>query len=636
MKPPGARKNRNEKTSGFFICQCGGLQRTTAYHYIDAAHSTASRIAKIESYTMGASSIPLRRWIFLVFACCLGALVNYALLSAQASEYIISSEVMAPLGLPGISSASMGKFTIIIISMDRFSSLNRLLSSLKETDYLSDEVNLVIRFDLPKRPTPQWRNQVDAFRENLVWNTGSVKVVVAEANMGLRRAWLEAWKPGTDSEYAIILEDDIEVSPVWYKWLKGALLAYQSRTDLAGISLQRQSLVPLKKAKNKHISDNGGKPFLYKLVGSIGYSPVAKVWLDFLDFAECALATKMKIDTPELVTSDWYNSLDQRTMWTQLFIFFCKYRKLSTLYVFPRNYKTLAAHWREKGVHFHAAAGRDFELANAEEVCFDYPSDLVKLDWDARPQPSKTRPIRSVILSGAVGYSLEEFKRFVTSLREHYYGDVSLLISYNASPEIRELLTQYDIHAVETKEKGGIQLSESWNRINQLRWNFYEEVCSSDSYDVCMAVDFRDTIFQDDPFLQVSVKGGNVLYVYEHRMLMNEWHLERAYECKKTNDAIRGKRIINAGGFLATPGVFPKLIDIIQNFGEGCDDQVALNLGIYSGRLEDTHVVFHSQGTGSINNVAFGGVYRQDSRKRFLNHNCFPAPAVPQFDKAGT
>jgi len=596
---------------------------------------------------MAASSIRLRWWIFLVFGCCLGTLVNYALLMPQLSDSIISTKVLAPLGLPGFSSGSMEisdprasesdqKFTIIILSMDRFSSLNRLLSSLKETDYLSDEVNLVIRFDLPKRPTAQWRSRVDSFRENLVWDTGSVKVVVAEANMGLRRAWLEAWKPGTDSDFAIILEDDMEVSPVWYKWLKGAHWAYQSRTDLAGITLQRQSLIPLKTAKNEQIPDNGGEPFLYKLVGSIGYSPVAKVWLDFLDFAECALATKMKIDTPKLVTSDWYNSLDQRTMWTQLFIFFCNYRKLSTLYVFPKNNKALAAQWREKGEHFHVAAGRDFELANYDEVSFDYPSDLVKLDWDARPQPSEIRLIRSVILSGAVGYSLEEFKRFVTTLRGHYYGDVSLLIADDASPEIRELLTLYDIHAVQTKEKGGIKFSEAWNRINQVRWNFYEEVCSSESYDICMAVDFRDTIFQDDPFLQVSVESGNVLHVYEHNMLMNLWHLKKANECKKTNDALRGKRIINAGGFLATPGVFPKLTEIIQNFGEGCDDQVALNLGIYTGRLEDTHVVFHSQGAGSINNVAFGGLYRQDSRKRFLNHNCFPAPAVHQFDKVGT
>jgi hypothetical protein len=88
----------------------------------------------------------------------------------------------------------------------------------------------------------------------------------------------------------------------------------------------------------------------------------------------------LSVDTPELVTSDWYKTLDQRTMWTQLFIYFCKYRDLSTLYTFPKNNKALAAHWREKGEHFGKTEGPDFALADTVDVSLEYPSDLTKLD----------------------------------------------------------------------------------------------------------------------------------------------------------------------------------------------------------------------------------------------------------------
>lgn len=41
-----------------------------------------------------------------------------------------------------------------------------------------------------------------------------------------------------DDEYCIIIEDDLEMSPFWYTWLKKAWLKYGDREDIAGIALQ--------------------------------------------------------------------------------------------------------------------------------------------------------------------------------------------------------------------------------------------------------------------------------------------------------------------------------------------------------------------------------------------------------------
>ncbi len=35
----------------------------------------------------------------------------------------------------------------------------------------------------------------------------------------------------------VIVEDDLELSPMWHTWLKKAWAKYKDRTDLAGINL---------------------------------------------------------------------------------------------------------------------------------------------------------------------------------------------------------------------------------------------------------------------------------------------------------------------------------------------------------------------------------------------------------------
>ena len=67
---------------------------------------------------------------------------------------------------------------------------------------------------------------------------GNVKVKKPSKNKGLRAAWFEAWYPKPDDHYCVIIEDDLEVSPFWFTWLRKAWSAYSDRTDIAGIALQ--------------------------------------------------------------------------------------------------------------------------------------------------------------------------------------------------------------------------------------------------------------------------------------------------------------------------------------------------------------------------------------------------------------
>jgi hypothetical protein len=268
-------------------------------------------------------------------------------------------------------------FEIHVLTMKRAKSLRRLLGTLESAEYDGDRIRLYVHIDKSNDNTACIQ-VAQAFR----FSHGNFTFDVADTNKGLRNAWFSAWSP-QNNQRVIILEDDIELSSKWYTWLKKAWETYGDRSDLAGISLQRQTLVPKKPHKQLEIVNNH-EPFLYKLVGSIGFSPHWNQWRAFLDWIDSVDTVTVNVKTPGLITSDWLDSLDRRHMWTQYFIWFCNQHDLYTLYINLPDKKTMASHMREKGEHFSRTEGRDFALA--AKVSMDFPTDLVRYGWDGHSE----------------------------------------------------------------------------------------------------------------------------------------------------------------------------------------------------------------------------------------------------------
>ena len=199
---------------------------------------------------------------------------------------------------------------------------DRSCSSSSTTDSSEDIVNIVINVDggylnevleIAKdfQRTGWWisgSSSCSTFKNNLKnvekderqKRRGNVSIVKYKENRGLGRAWFEAWTPESDTERALILEDDVEVSPYFYLWLKRAWDAYGTQRadrttneeasvvpDLAGISLQRQTLIPtVPPIWNRHLlASKYNDPYHFKLVGSIGFSPNAKYWRELVPWA---------------------------------------------------------------------------------------------------------------------------------------------------------------------------------------------------------------------------------------------------------------------------------------------------------------------------------------------------------------
>ena len=86
---------------------------------------------------------------------------------------------------------------------------------------------------------------VDGFR----WDFGEKLVHYRTVNVGLQAQWLEAWWPSSDDEFVFVMEDDLEVSPLYYQFLKRLIENYyynQSNfsPSIYGASLQRPRFVP--------------------------------------------------------------------------------------------------------------------------------------------------------------------------------------------------------------------------------------------------------------------------------------------------------------------------------------------------------------------------------------------------------
>jgi len=290
----------------------------------------------------------------------------------------LSARTTGPVRTGSSESMKPNVMQVHVLTQKRAASLQALLNSLENTDFGGDTVDVFIHVDYSTESAPC----IEVAR-NFNFSSGTVSYSVSTTGKGLRDSWFNAWQPQPDQR-AIILEDDIELSVHWYRWLKSAWDHTETRSDLAGISLQRQTLVPRKPHKQMEII-NRHDPFLYALVGSIGFSPHWKQWKKFLAWVASNDVETVDITMKDLVTSDWFDILDRRSMWTHYFVWFCRQNDLYTLYVNLPGAKTLAAHKRLRGEHSDGTQGRDFEVA--QHVDAHFPQTLSKYGWDGQILP---------------------------------------------------------------------------------------------------------------------------------------------------------------------------------------------------------------------------------------------------------
>lgn len=235
---------------------------------------------------------------------------------------------------------------VIVLTMNRPESLMRLLRSINNTYFEHDTDSIEVEIHVDKSHGWLYEDCVKiAHNFTLPKNRGKVTARIAERNHGLRTAWFDSWWPETDQEHAIIVEDDLELAPTWFSWLRKAWLSYRHRRDVAGITLSRQFLMFKKPERNVEIL-NDHQPFLYKLVGTWALSPHPARWREFLTWFRAQDSETFDPYVPGLITSDWLHMhtwQGRRHMtWEQWHIYYSEHNNLFTMYINLPNYEVLA------------------------------------------------------------------------------------------------------------------------------------------------------------------------------------------------------------------------------------------------------------------------------------------------------
>ncbi len=145
---------------------------------------------------------------------------------------------------------------IVISAYNRPNSLARLLASLAKADYAVKDVPLVISIDrghLGDRGDDNRNTEVRAVAEAFEWQSGAKRVIQHADHLGLVAHFF--YCGGLTQEYGsvIFLEDDLLVSPDFFKYATQALSFYDNDARIAGISLYalwfngytKQPFVPL-------------------------------------------------------------------------------------------------------------------------------------------------------------------------------------------------------------------------------------------------------------------------------------------------------------------------------------------------------------------------------------------------------
>ncbi|KAK4763507.1 hypothetical protein SAY87_012945 [Trapa incisa] len=295
---------------------------------------------------------------------------------------------MADLRPTALPNWNKMRISINIITQDRSTSLQRLLDSLSKAYYVGDEIPISFNMD----------SKVDEATIKLVgsfdWPHGPKTLRRRIIQGGLIRAVSESWYPASDDDYGLLLEDDIEVSPYYYLWIKYALLAYHydpqvSLPELSSISLYTPKLVEVVKERPKWNPTEFFKdihpntPYLHQLPCSWGAVFFPKQWREFyvymnMRFTEDAKANPVQI--PKSRTNGWQAS------WKKFLIDMMYLRGYVSLYPNFPNQASFSTNHMEPGAHISAKDN----VVKHDKTDFEVP--LLKEDFRALLPGGKMPP----------------------------------------------------------------------------------------------------------------------------------------------------------------------------------------------------------------------------------------------------
>jgi len=316
-------------------------------------------------------------------------------LSGNSPEADTSAPVVCGPGVP-CEYPDVVDLRIIVLTYKRWESLKKLLNCINELFLDGDTAVLEIWID--QNSTQQVSDKVVATAKSFRWDGGIVRVHIQEKHVGIFGQWIDTWRPRENAskrEIGLILEDDLSISPYAYRWLRAAYRFYGDDETLAGVTIQGDGLIVATNGTRLKVPTNR-RAFLYRMIGSWGYSPSPRVWRNFQDwYHKMSNDTEFRPYVSGLLMTKWFKSFERDntsdSMWTMWFIYYCNQHKLFTLFSNLNGYMKqksccLAVNRREPGLHFFRK-GIDNSyllLRNWSEDYINFTRPIVRLGFNGK------------------------------------------------------------------------------------------------------------------------------------------------------------------------------------------------------------------------------------------------------------
>ena len=232
--------------------------------------------------------------------------------------------------------------------------------------------------------------------------------------------------------------------------------------------------------------------------------------------------------------------------------------------------------------------------------------------------------IRSpLVMSIAVGYPTEVFDVFLGTLRDGgYRGGIALVVGESLSDEVTELCRRHSA-TLYPRLQVGLQDDAHGAGLQHpqfLRFSVYPKLCLH-HFDACFATDFRDVVFQADPFLglRTPLQSDWLVVALEqsrtvaedsvNSLWVNACYGRHSQELK----SMRGKTVVCSGTIFGSPAGFEVLAAAYKRTAcrsarDGIDQGV-LNTLIYAPSqrhlLKAMHITLQPLSAGQV--VTLGG-----------------------------
>lgn len=257
----------------------------------------------------------------------------------------------------------MPRIDLAILTNNRAASLNRLLTSVQGAHYFGSNVHLGINLEQTRD------RQTQQLVDSIHWPHGSMNIRRRIVLAGLMPAVVESWYPRDNHTYGVILEDDVEVSPYFFAWLKFTILHYRYTTKgraqsqrMFGVSLYQQKNVELRPEGRRDFDAHKlfdaldipfNTPYLGQVPCSWGAAYFPEIWREYYDYLSIRLSeTSIEISdivVPELKSNRWPRS------WKKYFNELVYLRGYAMLYPNYADFESFSTNHLEQGTHIKAA-----------------------------------------------------------------------------------------------------------------------------------------------------------------------------------------------------------------------------------------------------------------------------------------